>query len=65
MHHLGIGYQHRGTRILALADDNTVTVIALHTGEVLSTHLIDPARSYWRNNEKAPGRWPRATSRET
>ena len=65
MHHLGIGYQHRGTRILALADDTTVTVIALHTGEVLSTHLIDPARSHWRNNEKAPGRWPRATSRET
>ncbi|NUU08656.1 IS481 family transposase, partial [Leifsonia sp. C5G2] len=32
MHHLGIGYHHRGTRILALADDTTVTVIALHTG---------------------------------
>lgn len=65
MHHLGIGYHHRGTRILALADDTTVTVIALHTGEILSTHTIDPTRSYWRNNEKAPGRWPRASSNET
>jgi transposase InsO family protein len=65
MHHLGIGYQHRGTRILALTDDTTVTVIALNTGEILSTHTIDPDRYYWRNNEKAPGRWPRASSNET
>lgn len=58
MHHLGIGANHRGTRILALADDATITVIALHTGEVLSTHTIDPDHSYWRNNQKEPGRWP-------
>lgn len=58
MHHLGIGAHHRGTRILAMLDDNTVTVIALHTGEVLSTHTIDPTRSYWRNEQKKPGRWP-------
>ena len=58
MHHLGIGANHRGTRILAMLDDTTVTVIALHTGEVLSTHTIDPARSYWRNQQKEPGRWP-------
>lgn len=58
MHHLGIGANHRGTRILALADDTTITVIALHTGEVLSTHTIDPDHSYWRNNQKEPGRWP-------
>jgi transposase InsO family protein len=58
MHHLGVGYLHRGTRILALADDTTVTVIALHTGEVLSTHTINPDRSYWRNQQKEPGRWP-------
>jgi transposase InsO family protein len=63
MHHLGIGYQHRGTRILALADDTTVTVIALHTGEILSTHLIDPDRYYWRNQQKEPGRWPGSSSK--
>lgn len=65
MHHLGIGANHRGTRILAMLDDTTVTVIALNTGEILSTHTIDPTRSYWRNNEKAPGRWPEASSTET
>jgi len=58
MHHLGIGARHRGTRILAMLDDTTVTVIALNTGEVLSTHTIDPTRSYWRNEQREPGRWP-------
>lgn len=54
MHHLSVGYHHRGTRILALADDTTVTIIALHTGEVLSTHTIDPTRNYWRNQQNPP-----------
>lgn len=58
MHHLGVGYAHRGTRILAIADDTTVTVINLTTGEILSTHDIDPTRTYWRNTQKSPGRWP-------
>lgn len=58
MHHLGIGYQHRGKRILALIDETTVTVIHLDTGEILSQHHIDPDRSYWRNTMRAPGRWP-------
>jgi len=62
MHHLGIGYQHRGKRILALIDETTVTVIHLETGEILSEHHIDPARSYWRNTMKAPGRWPEAST---
>ena len=32
----------------------TVTVIDLTTGEILSTHTIDPDRSYWRNQPKTP-----------
>ena len=60
MHHLGVGYTHRGARVLALADDTTVTVINLTTGEILSTHHIDPAKTYWRNTQRAPGRWPGA-----
>jgi hypothetical protein len=40
-------------RVLAIADQTTVvTVIDLTTGEVLSTHTIDPDRSYWRNHKK-------------
>lgn len=58
MHHLGIGYAHRGQRILAIADTDTVTVIKLETAEILSTHHIDPTRSYWRNTQRTPGRWP-------
>ena len=60
MHHLGVGHAHRGTKILAIADDTTITVIALETGEILSTHTIDPTKHYWRNTQKAPGRWPGA-----
>ncbi len=62
MHHLAIGAAHRGRRILALIDDTTATVIDLETGEILATNTIDPARSYWRNTRRAPGRWPGALS---
>ena len=58
MHHLGIGADHRGKRILALIDETTVTVIHLDTGEILSTHTITADRSYWRNQQQEPGRWP-------
>lgn len=60
MHHLGIGARHRGKRVLAIADDTNITVIELETGEILSTHTIDPTRTYWRNTQRAPGRWPGA-----
>ena len=58
MHHLGIGYAHRGTRILAIADTTTVTVINLATSQILSRHDIDPDKPYWRNKDRNPGRWP-------
>jgi transposase InsO family protein len=58
MHHLGIGAAHARKRVLAIADDTQVTVTDLTTGEVLSTHHIEPDKSYWRNQNKPPGRWP-------
>ena len=58
MHHLGVGSAHRGKEILAITDPATVTVIELRTGAVLSAHDIDPARDYWRNKQRSPGRWP-------
>lgn len=58
MHHLGVGAAHRGKRVLILADDNTTTVVHLDTGQILATNTINPTRTYWRNNEKEPGRWP-------
>ncbi len=54
MHHLGIGADHRGTPVLLLADDSTVTVVATRTGEILATNQIDPDKTYWRNTMKAP-----------
>jgi hypothetical protein len=59
MHHLGVGASNSQRRVLAIADHTSVTVIDLLTGEVLSTHAIDPNRSYWRNQQRRPGRWPR------
>lgn len=58
LHHLHIAATHRGTRVLALIDDTTVTTIALDTGEILATHTINPNRNYWPNTQKEPGRWP-------
>ncbi len=58
MHHLGVGASNAQRRVLAITDQTSVTVIDLSTGEVLSTHTIDPDRSYWRNQQKRPGRWP-------
>ena len=58
MHHLGIGKAHARKCVLAIADDTHVTVTELTTGEVLSRHHIQPDKTYWRNQNKAPGRWP-------
>ena len=58
LHHLGIGAAHRGRRVLAIVDEREVTVVDLETGEVLSTHRIEPDRGYWRNQRRDPGRWP-------
>jgi len=71
MHHLGVGSKHARKRVLALADDHRITVTDLTTGEVhritvtdlttgevLSAHLIEPEKTYWRNQNKEPGRWP-------
>jgi transposase InsO family protein len=58
IHHLGIGAAHARKRVLAFADEHRITVADLTTGEVLSTHLIAPDKTYWRNQNKQPGRWP-------
>ena len=58
MHHLGIGAARAGRRVLAIVDEHEVTVVALDTGEGLSTPRIEPVRTYWRNRRRDPGRWP-------
>jgi transposase InsO family protein len=58
LHHLKVGQAHARRRVLAIVEEAQVTVVALETGEILSAHLIDPARGYWRNTRRDPGRWP-------
>jgi hypothetical protein len=58
LHHLNIGAAFARRRVLAIVDEQEVTVVALDTGEILSTHLIEPDRRYWRNQRRDPGRWP-------
>lgn len=57
LHHLGVGRDHQGQPALILVDATTVTVTNLNTGEILSTHTIEPDKKYWRNHNKEPGRW--------
>jgi hypothetical protein len=58
LHHLNTGAAHARQRVLAIVDEHEVTVVALATGEILSTHRIEPDRRYWRNQRRDPGRWP-------
>ena len=58
MHHLGIGTAHAGKAVVILVTEAQVTVIDRTTRQTLATNTIDPTRSYWRNNEREPGRWP-------
>jgi transposase InsO family protein len=58
LHHLKIGAAFARRRVLAIVDEQEVTVVALDTGEILSTHRIEPDRRYWRNQRRDPGRWP-------
>jgi transposase InsO family protein len=58
LHHLATGVAHARRRVLAIVDEHEVTVVALDTGEILSSHRIEPARAYWRNQRRDPGRWP-------
>jgi len=58
LRHLKIGVAHARRRVLAIVDEHEVTVVDLGTGEVLSSHLIEPDCGYWRNQRRDPGRWP-------
>ncbi len=58
MHHLGVGAKHARKRVLALADNHHITVTDLTTGEILSHHLIEPQKTYWRNQTTSQAAGP-------
>jgi len=58
LHHLAAGAINARRRVLAIVDETEVTLVAIDTGEILSSHLIEPGKGYWRNQRRNPGRWP-------
>ena len=46
MHHIGVGTEHRGTRVVILSHDLDVRVIDEATGELIRKLTIDPAKDY-------------------
>ena len=58
LYHLKVGAAFAHRRVLAMVDEAEVTVVALDTGEILSTHRIEPDTGHWRNQRRDPGRWP-------
>jgi hypothetical protein len=58
LYHLKVGAAFARRRVLAIVDELEVSVVALDTGEILSTHRIEPDKGYWRNQRRDPGRWP-------
>ena len=58
LHHLGIGIEHAGTKVLIVTTAATVTVLATPDYRLIASHIIDSDRNYWRNQQKRPGRWP-------
>jgi hypothetical protein len=58
LYHLKVGAAFARRRVLAIVNEQEVTVVALDTGEILSAHRIEPDKGYWRNIRRDPGRWP-------
>jgi transposase InsO family protein len=46
LHHIGIGWAHRRTRVIKIVDDLHVRIIDAATGELLRELTIDPTRDY-------------------
>lgn len=49
MHHLGVGIENRFKRVYLIVDHFHASVVEKKTGEILSQHVIEPARIYWTN----------------
>lgn len=61
MHHIGLGAEHRGTRVVILCHDLDVRVIDEATGELIRKLTIDPAKDYQALG-RPPGPKPRRDS---
>ena len=62
MHHIGLGAEHRGTRVIVLAHDLDVRVAHAATGELIRKLTIDPTKDY-QPLGRPPGPQPRRPAR--
>lgn len=62
MHHIGLGAEHRGSRVIILSHDLDVRVIDEATGELIRKLTIDPAKDY-QPLGRPPGPKPRREPR--
>jgi transposase InsO family protein len=46
LHHIGLGANRRGTRVILLIDDLHIRIIGRHTGELIRELILDPSRDY-------------------
>lgn len=60
LHHIGLGHEHAGTRVVMLVADRHIRVVDPATGELLRDFLLDPTRDYQPLGRK-PGPQPRNT----
>jgi transposase InsO family protein len=62
MHHIGLGAEHRGTRVIVLVHDLDVRVAHATTGELIRKLTIDPTKDY-QPLGRPPGPKPRRQPR--
>jgi transposase InsO family protein len=46
LHHIGIGRAHKGRQVKLLIADRDISVLDLHTGELIRRLTLDPSRDY-------------------
>jgi len=62
LHHIGLGMEHAGTRIVMLVADRHIRVVDADTGELLRQLTLDPSRDY-QPLGRPPGPQPRKRER--
>ena len=57
LHHIGIGHDHAGTRVLMLICELEIRIIAEDTGELIRELTLDPSRDYQPTGRDRYAKW--------
>jgi transposase InsO family protein len=57
LHHIGIGHDHAGTRVLMLIRELDIRIITEDTGELIRELTLDPSRDYQPSGRDRYARW--------